>query len=304
MAWRKRSVWPADLEVVAGKVSMRVYLHDIDSQNGPISCWSYVSHGLTAMDQSEIVFTLRRDPGESSDAFPHDPLHLLATIYRLAAGGQRVGPGDVTEFGDRSFLGRHLLYVEAQPLEQVSLPPSCLAALLVTADELRAVRAFGTTRVLARLGQASRHYPFPPWSDRRRPGLEFAGAFEGSVLSKVLCAAQPDVRASVESNQIVVRARRGAQPTWQDRLADLPDESPLALLTALDPAANGCLVWVPGQSGPEAIGPPGSDGSRLCGCFVVFLPEQSENGGRVLRGMGITPGLPAFLGVAPMLVDA
>jgi hypothetical protein len=44
----------------------------------------------------------------------------------------------------------------------VPLPPSCLAALLITTDELRAVREFGTTRVLARLGQASGYYPFPP----------------------------------------------------------------------------------------------------------------------------------------------
>jgi len=283
MPWWKKTVWPAELEVVAGKVSVRVYLHDIDSSNGPISCWSYVSHGLAAMDQSEIVFTLRRDPDEPSDAYPHDPLHLLATIYRLADDGQRVGPGDVTEFGDRSFLGHHLLYVEAQPLDQVPLPPSCLAALLVTADELRAVREFGATRVLARMGHASHHYPFPPWVDRRRPGLRFERVFEDSVLSKIPCAVQPDVCAVVEDNRIVVSALRGSQPPWRDRLADLPDESPFALLTALDPAANGCLVWVPGQSGPEAITPPGSDGSRLCGCFVAFLPEQPESGGRLFE---------------------
>jgi hypothetical protein len=275
--------WPVELEVVTGKLSARVYLHDIESQSGPIACWSYVSHGLAALEQAEIVFTLRRDPDEPSDGFPQDPLHLLATIYQLADDGQRVGPGAVTGFGAQSFLGHHLLYVEAQPLDRVPLPPSCLAALLITTDELRAVREFGTTRVLARMGQASNYYPFPPWADRRRPGLSLARTFEHSLLSKLPRVAVHDVRVGVKSNQIIVSALRGAQPPWQVRLAELSDDVPLALLTALDPTANGCLVWVPGQSEPGAITPPGSDGSRVCGCFVVLLPEQLEDGGRILE---------------------
>jgi hypothetical protein len=275
--------WPVEIEVVTGKLSARVYLHDIESQSGPIACWSYVSHGLAALRQPEIVFTLRRDPDEPSAGFPQDPLHLLATIYQLADDGQRVGPGDVTGFGDGSFLGHHLLYAEAQPLDGVPLPSSCLAALLITADELRAVAEFGSTRVLALMGQASGHYPFPPWADPRRPGLSLTRTFEHSLLSKLPCVAVPDVRVGVEGNQIIVSALRGAQPPWQDRLAELADDVPLALLTALDPTADGCLVWVPGQSGPAAITPPGSDGSRLCGCFVVLLPEQPENGGRILE---------------------
>jgi hypothetical protein len=273
--------WPVELEVVPGELSARVYLHDIESQGGPIGCWSYVSHGLAALEQPEIVLTLRRDPGEASADFPQDPLRLFATLYQLAADGRRVGPGDVTGFGDRSFLGHHLLYVGAQPLDGVPLPPSCLAALLITADELRAVSEFGPTRVLARMGQASNYYPFPPWADRSRPGLSLARTFEESLLSKIPRAAAHDVRAGVEGNQIIVSALRGAWPPWQDRLAELADDVPLTLLTALDPTADGCLVWVPGQSTPEAITPTGSDGSRLCGCFVVFVPERSENGGRM-----------------------
>ena len=275
--------WPVELEIVGGKLSARVYLHDIASPSGPIVCWSYVSHGLAALGRREMVFTLRRDPGEPSDGFPQDPLHLLATIYYSAVDGKRVGPGGVTEFDARSFLGHHLLYVEAQPLDGVPLPPSCLAALLITADELRAVREFGATRVLARMGQASGYYPFPPWADRRRPGLSLASMFEDSLLSKLLRGAFDDVRVGVESNQIIVSALRGTQPPWADRLAELPDNVPLALLTALDPTANGCLVWVPGQSEPEAITPPGSDGSRLCGCFVALLPEQPGNSGQMLE---------------------
>ena len=236
-----------------------------------------------AVEQAEIVFTLRCDPGEPRADFPHDPLHLLAKLYQLANQGTPIGPGGVTEFGDPIFFGHHLLYVEAQPLDEVPLPPSCLAALLITTDELRAVREFGPTRVLVRMGQASSHYPFPPWADRRRPGLSLTRTFEQSVLSDFPRTGLPDTRVRVENNQIMLTAPRGAQPPWQDRLAALTGDVPLALLTAMDPAADGCLVWLPGQSGPEAITAPGADGSRLGGCFVVVIPNQPENGGRIVE---------------------
>ncbi|MET0899944.1 MAG: suppressor of fused domain protein [Mycobacterium sp.] len=268
---------------MTGKLWARVYLHDTESRSGPMNCWSYVSTGMAAVDQAEIVFTLRRDPDESSTDFPHDPLHLLATVYQLADQGTRVGPGAVTEFGDRSFLGHHLLYVEAQPLGAVPLPPGSLTALLITTDELRAVREFGPTRVLARMGQAAGYYPFPPWSDRRSPGLSLSATFENSVLSQLPRTWLPDARVRVTGNQITLSTVRGEGARWQELLEVLPGEVPPALLTELDPAADGCLVWVPGQSGPEAITSPGTESSRLCACFVVFVPAQPENGGRILE---------------------
>jgi len=274
---------PVDVEIISGKLFARIYVHEIDSQQGAIPCWSYVTDGLTGQQQAELVFTLRRDPGEPSDGFPPDPLQLFATFYQLAEQGKRVTPGSFTQFGDRNFFGHHLVYARAEPLAGVTLPPDCLAALLVTADELRAVREFGCTRVLARLGQASTYYPFPPWADRRRRGLSLERTFANSLLSKIPRASTQGVSVGVTDNRIIVSALRSEQPSWRERLAQLPENVPFALLTALDPTANGCLVWVPGQKGPEAIIPPGSDGSRLCGCFIIFLADQPVNGGKLLE---------------------
>jgi hypothetical protein len=295
MSWWKRATDPSaegrvgkparpnEIEVISGSLFAQVQPHVIPRPGSHIDCWSYVSRGLAALGQPEIVVTLHRDPGAESGGFPRDPLHLFATLYRLAAEGRRVGRGDVTEFGDEGFLGHHLLYVDAQPLEGVPLPPSSLAALLINSDELRAVREFGPTRVLAGLGRASTYYPFPPWSDGQRRAPSLASMFEDSVLStmpRVLC---PDVCVTVGQAQILVSPLRGAQSSWSGRLAGLADDTPFALLTALDPTADGCLVWEPGQRGPEAITPEGSEGSRLCGCFIGLLPEQSANGGLILE---------------------
>ena len=292
------------VDIVPEKLSVRVEAHEIPSRHGPMACWSYVSDGLTAHGQIEIVFTLRRDPAESDSAFPADPMELLATIHGLAESGQRVTAGGVTEFGERRFFDHHVLYVAAQPLPGVALPSPCLAGLLITDDELRAVRTFGPSRLLARLGQATSHYPFPAWSDRRRRGLTLERTFEASVLSKISRMAFHNVHVGVIDNRVTLSALRGEQALWQERLAQLPAHAPVALLTAIDPSANGCLTWVPGQTGPEAIIPPGSDGSRVCGCFVAFVPGQSGNGGKILEdGLAMELTAEAWQSIRRALVD-
>ncbi|HEX8108735.1 MAG TPA: hypothetical protein VF516_13465 [Kofleriaceae bacterium] len=274
---------PVSVDIVPGRLSARVHAHDIATQQARIPCWSYVTDGLAAHDQPEIVFTLRREPGEAAERFPDDPLRLFATIHELAERGLRVTAGSQTEFGDARLFDQHVLYVPAQPLSGVPLPPSCLTALLVTADELRAVRTFGPTRVLARMGQAAIHYPFPPWADRRRRGMAMDRTFEASALAKLPRASAQDVRVTLHGDRIVVSVLRVEPPVWPDRLAQLPDRVPLALLTAFDPTANGCLVWVPGQKEPEAIIPTGSDASRVCGCFFAVFADPPANTGKILE---------------------
>lgn len=274
---------PVTVEILPGRLSARVHAHDIATQHARIPCWSYVTDGLAAHGQAEIAFTLRRESGESAERFPEDPFRLFAAIHDLAERGQRLTIGGQTEFGEARFFDHHVLYVAAQPLSGVPLPPWCLAALLVTADELRAIRTFGPTRVLARMGQAATHYPFPPWTDRRRRGLAMDRTLEASALAKLPRASAQDLCATLHGDRIVLSALRTEHPVWPDRLAQLPDGVPLAVLTALDPAANGCLVWVPGQKEPEAIIPTGSDASRVCGCFVAVFPDQPANTGKILE---------------------
>jgi hypothetical protein len=274
--------FPVTVEIVPGELSARVYLHEISSTKGRIPCWSYVSDGLRAHQHKEVVFTLRRKRDEADEAFPEDPLQLFATLYRVAAQGQRVTEGGVTELGARRFFDHHLLYADAQPLDGVTLPPGCLAALLIDDDELRAVRQFGSARVLGRMGQAVTHYPFQTWSERGRRGLALASTFEHSVLAKIGIRIGGPIVASLHGDCITVGVLRSLHASWRDALAKLPG-APIAFLTLRDPAANACLVWVPGQREPAAISPVGSDGSRVSGCCVVVVGEQPQSGGKLLE---------------------
>jgi hypothetical protein len=282
-----KDAFPVDIELIPGKLTAKVYLHEIPTQgptsDGAVSCWSYVTSGLWAHKQKEVIFTLRRGRQEADDGFPRDPLHLFTDIYHWAQQGRLVDAGDVSQFSGKGLFGRHLLYIRPQPLQDVTVPDRAITALLVTEDEVIAVQEFGISRVVARLGQVSQYYPCPSWSDRLRPGLSFERTRQESLLARVARIHAPGVRACKEGKQIIVRFAPRAGEQLQQNLTQVPAHTPFALLTDLDPKANGCFVWEPGQAGATAITPPNSDGSRLSGCFVVFIPEATENGGRLLE---------------------
>jgi hypothetical protein len=272
------STFPVHVDLVPGQLAAQVYFHEIESSAGAIRCWSYITSGLLTHGQKELIFTLRCAPDEPNNTFPDDPLHLFSFFHQLAQNGQLVDAGGVTQFGEQNFLGRHLAYMYPQPLEGVPVPHRAIVALLVTDDEVSAVQEFGISRLMSRLGHASSHYPCPPWSDRSRPGLSFERARQESILARVPRFHAPGVRIVREGQRVVLRVAPQARESLQRNLKQVPRNSSVALLTEIDTTANGCLVWDPDQpGGPMAITPPGGDGSRLCGCFALFVPAQKRD---------------------------
>ncbi len=272
------STFPVHVDLVPGQLAAQVFFHEIESSTGTIRCWSYITSGLLTHAQKELIFTLRCAPDEPATTFPDDPLHLFSFFHQLAQNGQLVDAGGVTQFGEQNFLGRHLAYIHPQPLEGVPVPHRAIAAILVTQDEVSAVQEFGISRLMARLGHEASHYPCPPWSDRSRPGLSFERARQESVLARVPRFHAPGVRIVREGQRVVLRVSAGARERLKRHLRQAPSNAALALLTEIDPTANACLYWEPDQpGGPAAITPPGSDGSRLCGCFALFVPAQKED---------------------------
>jgi hypothetical protein len=283
-AKQERVQFPVHFELIPGELSAHVYLHELESRDGPVACWSYVSDGLWAHRQKELIFTLGQGRGQAASEFPDDPLKFFAGIYPYAKEGQVVDAGDFTELGAPIILGhKSIVYAEPQLFEDFSVPSPSLAAVLLKDEELEAVKAFGFTRVLARLGQAYGHYPYPSWFDPTRGSLPFEEAMQKSVLGQVNRIRVRGARASVsrEKNQIELHITRKAGQFLHEQLSQFPSDAVIALLTELDPRANGCLVWEPGQSQPAAATPPNSDGSQLAGCFIGFVPQQSEDGGQL-----------------------
>jgi hypothetical protein len=296
--------FPAQVEVAPGKVAARIFVHDIDARDGPIPCWTYVSQGLSAWQQSELVFTLRRRADETLDSFPREPLLLFREVYEAAVQGTQVEAGDRSACDGRDLFGfRGLVFVPAQALAGVEAPAGALAAIPLTGPEIAVANGAGSTRVLARLGQTYWHYPCPPWADRDRTSVVSIGALEQSLLAhcprlhlpraSVSLFSPPansslrhvqagrEVAAPFLGNEITLLIPQRDLSALRDRFANLPDDAPLALLTSADPDANACCVWQPGQTRPEAIAPANGDVTRHTGCFLTFLPKQAENTGQI-----------------------
>jgi hypothetical protein len=274
--------FPLVIELIPDALSASVHCHTISTGRAEVPCWSYVSKGLVAVEHEEVVITLRREADEPESAFPDDALRLFRLFHQLARQGQRVTPGQFSELGGKRFFGHHLVYARAQSLGGVVLPPSCLAAVQVNDDELGAVRAFGASRVLARMGEAARYYPFPPWNERRRSTVSIAAASEPSLLAQV-----PRYRASLgvvmSDKRVTVIAARSAQPQLRAMFAKQRGDNAFAVLTELDATADSCLVWRPGQQEPCAIAAPGSHGDRTSGCYVAFLLGRPEDGALLIE---------------------
>src|SRR5262249_54050927 len=145
-----------------------------------------------------------------------------------------------------------------------------LGMIGLTEDEVAAFQDFGATRVLSILGKAERFYPTPYWTERNRPS-RMSPDWRNSILAKIAHISGSGFRVFKEGNRIILRAHAGvvAQRTTE-ALRSLPPNVPLALLAEIDPSADAALVWQPGQSEPHAITPPGGQGRRLCGSFVIL----------------------------------
>jgi hypothetical protein len=289
---------PVTVDVLPGRLSVRVYRHDVRAGPEQVPCWTYVTDGLWEAGQKEVLFSLRRAPGEEASGPPRDPLTFFAQMHRLAEQGRRVDVGAATSFRAPSgFLGTTdltgLAYLPAQALPGVEPPPAerALTALLLTAEEAEVVPQIGPYRLTALLGQATHYYPFPPWSERGRRSLLSRDDLEQSALSKVPLGQFPGVTALFQrppssdgggledGASVRLRLRADSLAGAREALAALPNEWALALLTQPDPEANGRLVWRPGQQGPQAITPEGSDGSCLTGTFLAFIATPSERSG-------------------------
>jgi hypothetical protein len=269
-------------DVVPGLV-VRVARHVIDMQRGPIECNSYVTQGLAEHGQKEMVFTVRGKAEAEDASFRQRLFSLLASFKQFAEQGRTVDMGDVTRFGDtRPFPGWHMLYARTWPMSGVPVLRKGLSALLITDKELELFQLCGPARVLALLGKAYSHYPYPPWSDLHRPELPAASILEHSLLPQVATAHTWSARVVQMEGDIILRAAPGSHQHFRQLFEQLPDETlPFALLTGIDETANACLTWEPGQREPSAISPPGSKGERVSGCFLMVLPGVEKEEARL-----------------------
>ncbi len=162
----------ASVEVIPGKLKVRVFLHDIESAPGQsFPCWSYVTDGLATHGQKEIIFTLRRTKILKPEDYPRDTFRVLAQVFHSTERGEVFDIGDQVEWNSTESFGmegfRGIAFVS--PSRYAKVPGNYkLAAIGLLGDEPQIVRNFGITRVTSLLGRKYSFYPYPRWSDPTR----------------------------------------------------------------------------------------------------------------------------------------
>jgi len=271
---------PTFAEAVPREVTVAFHAHD--NVEGLVGNFlTAVSDGLVSSGQRELVLTMRLGDREPPIAKMQEVVRFFATVHAWARAGNVVDEGGLTQFGDRGLFGQvgcGLLYADARPITGVELPQRALAAVFVHAPEIRAASDYGIYRVLMRIGAQLRLFPYPTWGALDRPSAVTPREAE-SLLARVFRMRVP--RASFV---VAERCLRLTIPSDAKNLASgvstLAAEAPFALLTRPAASANAILTWRPGQREPTGISPDGSDGARLSGSFVLFVPSEEGDQGR------------------------
>jgi hypothetical protein len=275
------------IQVIPDELTIHEHWHDIPYAQ-PVPCWTYITQGLWAYGQKELIFTLQRtvmaEQGESPSFVPQLVKHILA----LAKQGQLVDAGGytslmLTDTKQKVGIPFNLLYLHPVPLAGVSLPSPALTVRFMSAEEYRVYMTFGAMRLMSGWANHFRYFPYPPWSEMPAPDIVSLQRFQSSILNRSPRLHLPGSTVNMEGEEIVLRLRPKAQESLARQVADIPPSQPVAFLPGLDPRADACLAWIPEQNQTTMNMTPASRLARVAGCFMLFIPEQQETSTRVFE---------------------
>jgi hypothetical protein len=298
-------------ELPGGRVVVTVHDHAFDALEGFVPCWTYVSHGLKQVGHKEVVLSVQRSAGESLDAYPRDLLAIFGWLYGRAREGRVTEVGSVVdvELGHVASLGeptrRGLAFTPGEDLAAIALPRPSMTAVLLTGNELDAVRQFGLVRFMGQLGSRYRYFPTAAWCVRGRPDVTSPTDMSSSVLTRSTYVRMLHTHAylrgietrrevqsptgSLDNNRVtyvrqemVLELSTSAAAELGRFLGQFPHDTALSLIMSPDPDADASMVWTPGQKGMNAI-TQGGTGLRIAGNHIVFVPGQPTDQVRVLE---------------------
>ena len=253
-------------------LTAREFLHAHSTREGVLQVRTFVSVGLKARGAREISITLPRSWPAGTTYLALDLLKLLdgyAAEGRPAVLGGWTG-FESTELGSGRPLG--LIYARGTPIRGVPVGPSTLCAVLVHAEEYAlAQRGYGT-RVLARLANDARSFPYPPWwALRDRPVFSLREASESLVDAGAPRLAFGDVRVTALEGEIQLSLPGDAAGEIDGLLRSRPDLAALTLQAHLAPDADGQMLWFAGEKVPRANAPHGHKPTRMGHSFALFV---------------------------------
>jgi hypothetical protein len=182
---------------------------------------------------------------------------------------------------------RGIAYVPAHLIEagiNLSDKRTYMYAVSLSQEEIFIAMEYGTPRVMAMIGQQTIYYPYPLWSDRKRPNvvkdLDKQKLIQ-SILYKVPKISLLDCSICFQRNEnkLLFKIPSSTAIKFKNYFNKLAPNSPVAFILEYDFSVNGHLVWTPSDPTQISAITPNTDtsGKALCGSFIVFCPEQTQN---------------------------
>jgi hypothetical protein len=274
-------------QIIPGELTAQVYWHTIPYSQ-PIPCWTYVTQGLMAHGQKELIITLRRTEPAGDEKAPDFVLKLLEYIFGLAKQGRTVDAGGYTSMtltgaATKAGLPFNLLYLDPIRLPGIPIPSPALTVRFMSVEEYRFFQTFGSMRLIATWAQHYHYVPAPPWSEMPAPQVVSVERFQRSILNKTARAHLPQSTVNLEGKEIVFRLQPEARAALARHLEQLPPLQPVAFLPNLDPQADSGFAWIPEQNQTAMNITPTSRRARIAGCFMLFVPAQQAVSTRVFE---------------------
>lgn len=280
-----RGKFPIKLGLIPDQLAVTIYRHDEQSVSGAIPCWSYLTEGLTRLQQKEILLTLRINPEEDINKFPAPPLQIFVLIYKLATQQKTIDIGDILKFGTKGLFkypGAGFTFPLNNPTGLPIKRPT-LSCILLTVEEFTVAQACGFTRVQSRLGYEQDHYPCLAWNHRERQSLHLRVMLQQTVLKSVERLPLKHSACYMEGGETVVLNIPSVLRTLLGKSMVKTPIKPLCLLTSLLPGHDGCLAWLPHKDVSQIVNADNSTGEFIGGSFLLLTPGQASDGAMMLE---------------------
>lgn len=247
--------WP---QVVRFKdIIIRIWHHTISCQHGEsnIPYWTYVSYGMSTVNQPDLVVTLRRRLSESEGNYSIEPLSWFKMVYLWGKKGRKIDVYHTQEAHFDHWLGSKKLetVTYGMPIQLPGFGPGVLPhnrvhGIALTSQESELAKLFGYTRVVGHLGWGVRWFPYPPWIDRDRDDSIVRAQTDKTIRRDFFPVFKKikGTSARREGSRIILEFLPNSEDAVLSAIPDSTAEA-VAFDSHLHPNATACYTWQKGN---------------------------------------------------------
>jgi hypothetical protein len=268
---------------------MDEYDHALQTQRGVLRVRTFLTEGLASRGAKEVSATV---PARWSEAQIGAISPLFVGLARFAEEENPAVLGGFTGFQSGDLGGGRKLgvtYARGTFVRGIPTGDATLAAVLLQEEEYRLAERGFATRVLGRLADRARYFPYPPWWEvRDAPALREREQAESFLSRCGPYAWLGDVRVTrVAGRDFEVSLPSTVAPALADLWREHPELESLTLGAALAPDADGQMLWYPGDTQPSATARGDHTPERMGHAFLTMVRSGDDTFRLIEDGLGL-----------------